>query len=471
MKVEQIYTGCIAHAAYYIEHNGEAAIFDPLREVQPYINRADKDQSKIKYVFETHFHADFVSGHLDLAKKTGAKIVYGPTAKPGFDAIIASDEQSFKIGDYTIKAIHTPGHTMESTCYLLTDENGKDHGIITGDTLFIGDVGRPDLAQHLVADLTQEKLANHLFDSLRNKIMPLNDDLIVYPNHGAGSACGKNMSKETTDTLGHQKQVNYALRANMTREEFIAELLDGLSTPPSYFPKNVLMNVQGYESLDSILEKGSKALDPHTFEAVANASDALLLDTRDANAFAKGHIPNSINIGIDGNFAPWVGALITDIKQAILIIADEGREQEVITRLSRVGFDHSIGCLKGGIAAWQAAGFATNQIKRLSPTEFATTYKAGTLTIDVRNAAEFRSEHLCHAINIPLDDINNHLSEFPKDQAFVIHCAGGYRSMIAASILSARGWQNCLDVEGGFAAIKPLGLECITQTCQTKLNQ
>jgi glyoxylase-like metal-dependent hydrolase (beta-lactamase superfamily II)/rhodanese-related sulfurtransferase len=471
MKVEQIYTGCIAHAAYYIEHNGEAAIFDPLREVQPYINRADKDQAKIKYVFETHFHADFVSGHLDLANKTGAQIIYGPTAKPSFEAVVAFDGQVFKLGDYKITAIHTPGHTMESTCYLLTDENGKDHGIITGDTLFIGDVGRPDLAQHVVAELTQEKLANHLFDSLRNKIMPLKDDLIVYPNHGAGSACGKNMSKETTDTLGHQKQVNYALRANMTREEFIAELLDGLSTPPSYFPKNVLMNVQGYESLDSILEKGSKALDPHTFEAVANATDALLLDTRDANAFAKAHIPNSINIGIDGNFAPWVGALITDIKQAILIIADEGREQEVITRLSRVGFDHSIGCLKGGIAAWQAAGFATNQIKRLNPTEFATTYKAGTLTIDVRNAAEYRSEHLSHAINIPLDDINNHLSEFPKDQAFVIHCAGGYRSMIAASILSARGWQNCADVEGGFSAIKPLGLACITQTCQTKLNQ
>lgn len=471
MKVEQIYTGCIAHAAYYIENNGEAAIFDPLREVQPYINRADKDQAKIKYVFETHFHADFVSGHLDLANKTGAQIIYGPTAKPSFEAVVAFDGQVFKLGDYKITAIHTPGHTMESTCYLLTDENGKDHGIITGDTLFIGDVGRPDLAQHVVAELTQEKLANHLFDSLRNKIMPLNDDLIVYPNHGAGSACGKNMSKETTDTLGHQKQVNYALRANMTREEFIAELLDGLSTPPSYFPKNVLMNVQGYESLDSILEKGSKALDPHTFEAVANATDALLLDTRDANAFAKAHIPNSINIGIDGNFAPWVGALITDIKQAILIIADEGREQEVITRLSRVGFDHSIGCLKGGIAAWQAAGFATNQIKRLNPTEFATTYKAGTLTIDVRNAAEYRSEHLSHAINIPLDDINNHLSEFPKDQAFVIHCAGGYRSMIAASILSARGWQNCADVEGGFSAIKPLGLACITQTCQTKLNQ
>ncbi|MEN9738159.1 MAG: hypothetical protein RLZZ318_192, partial [Bacteroidota bacterium] len=357
MKVEQIYTGCIAHAAYYIEHNGEAAIFDPLREVQPYINRADKDQAKIKYVFETHFHADFVSGHLDLANKTGAQIIYGPTAKPSFEAVVAVDGQVFKLGDYKITAIHTPGHTMESTCYLLTDENGKDHGIITGDTLFIGDVGRPDLAQHVVAELTQEKLANHLFDSLRNKIMPLNDDLIVYPNHGAGSACGKNMSKETTDTLGHQKQVNYALRANMTREEFIAELLEGLSTPPSYFPKNVLMNIQGYESLDSILEKGSKALDPHSFEAVANATDALLLDTRDANAFAKAHIPNSINIGIEGNFAPWVGALITDIKQAILIIADEGREQEVITRLSRVGFDHSIGCLKGGIAAWQAAGF------------------------------------------------------------------------------------------------------------------
>ena len=468
MKVEQIYTGCIAHAAYYIENNGEAAIFDPLREVQPYIEKAKKDNAQIKYVFETHFHADFVSGHIDLAKKTGAKIVYGPTAKTSFEAIVAEDNQVFKLGNYSIQAMHTPGHTMESTCYLLIDENGKTHGIITGDTLFIGDVGRPDLAQHVVAELTQEKLASHLYDSLRNKIMPLSDDLIVYPNHGAGSACGKNMSKETTDTLGHQKQVNYALRADMSREEFTSELLDGLNNPPAYFPKNVLMNINGYESLDSILEKGSTALDPSAFEAVASSTDALMLDTRDAQAFAEAHIPNAINIGIDGNFAPWVGALITDIQQPILIIADEGREQEVITRLSRVGFDHSIGFLKGGMQAWQSAGFEINHIQRLTPQAFAEAYNKDIKIIDVRNAAEYKSEHLNGAINIPLDAINEHLSEFPKDETFILHCAGGYRSMIAASILSARAWQNLMDVEGGFNAIKSLGLEIVSKACNSK---
>ena len=468
MKVEQIYTGCIAHAAYYIENNGEAAIFDPLREVQPYLEKAKKDHAEIKYVFETHFHADFVSGHLDLSKKTGAKIVYGPTAKPGFEAIVAEDDQVFKIGNYSIQVIHTPGHTMESTCYLLIDENGKAHGIITGDTLFIGDVGRPDLAQHVVAELTQEKLASHLYDSLRNKIMPLSNDLIVYPNHGAGSACGKNMSKETTDTLGHQKQVNYALRADMSREAFMSELLEGLSKPPAYFPKNVLMNINGYESLDSILEKGNKALDPRAFEAVASSTGALMLDTRDANAFAKAHIPNAINIGIDGNFAPWVGALITDIQQPILIIADEGREQEVIIRLSRVGFDHAIGYLKGGMQAWMDAGFESAQVQRLSTQAFAEAYNKGIKIIDVRNAAEYKSEHLKGAVNIPLDEINEHLSEFPKDEAFILHCAGGYRSMIAASILSARAWQNLIDVEGGFSAIKLLGLETVSQSCLTK---
>ncbi|PZQ77847.1 MAG: MBL fold metallo-hydrolase, partial [Flavobacterium johnsoniae] len=337
MKLEQIYTGCIAQAAYYLESNGEAAIFDPLREVQPYIDRATKDNAKIKYIFETHFHADFVSGHLDLAKKSGGQIVYGPTAKPNFEAIIAEDGQEFKVGAYTIKAIHTPGHTMESTCYLLTDENGKQHGIITGDTLFIGDVGRPDLAQKMSSDLTQEKLASHLYDSLRNKIMILPDDLIVYPSHGAGSACGKNMSKETTDTLGNQKKTNYALRADMTREEFTAELLDGLGIPPAYFPQNVMMNIQGYESLDNILEKSFKPLTPREFEAIANQSEALILDVRHEDDFVKSHIPGSIFIGIQGGFAPWVGALIRDVKQPLLLITPEGREEETITRLSRVG--------------------------------------------------------------------------------------------------------------------------------------
>jgi len=453
MKVEQIYTGCIAQAAYYIENNGEVAIFDPLREVQPYIERAEKDKAKIKFVFETHFHADFVSGHLDLAKKTGATIVYGPEAKPGFEATIAKDMQEFKVGNYTIKAIHTPGHTMESTCYLLIDENGTEHGLITGDTLFIGDVGRPDLAQELVSDLTQEKLASYLYDSLRNKIMPLSDELIVYPSHGAGSACGKNMSKETSDTLGHQKMTNYALRADMNREEFIAEVLDGLTAPPAYFPKNVMMNIQGYESLDHVMERGLIALEVEAFEAAANETGALLLDTRAPEKFALGFIPNSINIGIDGGFAPWVGALIPDIKQDILIIAEEGKETEVITRMARVGYDHAIGYLKGGFEAWKKSGKETDTINRVNASVIASNFNSDTYVVDVRNPGEYNSEHIEGAHLIPLGDINKHLSEIPKDKPFVLHCAGGYRSMIAASILKSRGWNNFMEVEGGYKAI------------------
>ncbi|HEY1047454.1 MAG TPA: MBL fold metallo-hydrolase [Bacteroidia bacterium] len=468
MKIEQIYTGCIAHAAYYIENNGEAAIFDPLREVQPYIERAQNDHANIKYVFETHFHADFVSGHLDLAKKTGAKIVYGPTAKPGFEATIAEDGQIFKVGNYTIKAIHTPGHTMESTCYLVADENGKEHGIITGDTLFIGDVGRPDLAQHLVTDLTQEKLASTLFDSLRNKIMPLNDDLIVYPNHGAGSACGKNMSKETTDTLGHQKMVNYALRANMSREEFVSELLDGLTQPPSYFPKNVVMNIKGYESLDEVMDRAMKGLSPEEFELVANETGALMLDTRSPENFSKGFIPNSINIGIDGNFAPWVGALIPDINQDVLLITDEGREQEVVTRMARVGYDHAIGFLKGGFKSWQESGKQIDQVVRITADELAARVNEDSIIIDVRNNGEYNAEHLENAKHIPLDYINNHLAEFPKDKPFIIHCAGGYRSMIAASILKSRGWDNFVEVIGGFNAIAKTNLPKSNFVCASK---
>jgi glyoxylase-like metal-dependent hydrolase (beta-lactamase superfamily II) len=327
MKIEQIYTGCIAQAAYYLESNGEAAIFDPLREVQPYLDRAAKDNATIKYIFETHFHADFVSGHLDLAQKSGGKIVYGPTAEPAFEAIIAKDNQVFKVGLYTITAIHTPGHTLESTCYLLTDENGKQHGIITGDTLFIGDVGRPDLAQALTEELTQEKLASYLFDSLRNKIMPLSDDLIVYPSHGAGSACGKNMSKETTDTLGNQKRTNYALRADMTKEEFIKELLDGLGTPPAYFPQNVMLNIKGYQSLEAVMQNSNVALSPKEFETIANQDDVIVLDVRHENDFVKAHIPNSIFIGIQGNFAPWVGSLLRDVNQKLLLITPEGKEE------------------------------------------------------------------------------------------------------------------------------------------------
>lgn len=469
MKLEQIYTGCIAHAAYYIESNGEAAIFDPLREVQPYLDKAQKDGATIKYIFETHFHADFVSGHLDLAQKSGAKIVYGSTAKPNFDAIIAEDGQEFKIGGVTIKAIHTPGHTLESTCYLVTDENGKDHGIITGDTLFIGDVGRPDLAQELIEDLTQEKLASYLFDSLRNKIMPLSDDLIVYPNHGAGSACGKNMSKETTDTLGNQKKTNYALRADMTREEFIAELLDGLAPPPAYFPQNVLMNIQGYESLDTVMQKADTPLSPKEFEAVANQTEALVLDVRHEDDFVTAHIPGSIFIGLQGQFAPWVGALIKDTKQPILLVTPEGKEEEAITRLSRVGFDHTLGYLKGGIAAWKSAGFETDAIETVMPEDLAKNYEKAVI-VDARKPSEFTAERIEKATNIPLDYINDHLAEVPKNDTFYVHCAGGYRSVIWASILKARGYHNMINVAKGMSGIRNTTIPLTHYVCPSTLK-
>jgi glyoxylase-like metal-dependent hydrolase (beta-lactamase superfamily II)/rhodanese-related sulfurtransferase len=454
MKIEQIYTGCLAQGAYYIESEGEAAVIDPLREVQPYIEKAEKNNANIKYVFETHFHADFVSGHIDLSQKTGAPIVFGPTAKPGFDAIVAEDNQEFKLGKTTIRVIHTPGHTMESTCFLLIDENGKETGLFSGDTLFIGDVGRPDLAQKVIADLTQEKLAAHLYDSLHNKIIPLNDDIIVYPAHGAGSACGKNMSKETTDTLGNQKRTNYALQP-MTKEEFMRQVLTGLTPPPAYFPANVLMNIQGYDSIDEVLERGTQALSPEAFEAAANETSALILDTRDPQVFAKGFIPNSINIGIDGNFAPWVGALIPDIKQEILIVAEEGREEEVVTRMARVGYDYTIGYLKGGFEAWKASGFETDSISSISAEELydlKTHQKVNIL--DVRKKSEYDSEHVVEAENAPLDYINDSMLLVNKDNTYHVHCAGGYRSMIFISILKARGYDNLIDVNGGFKALK-----------------
>ena len=467
MKIEQIYTGCIAQAAYYLENNGEAAIFDPLREVTPYLNKAANDNAKIKYIFETHFHADFVSGHLDLAKKTGGKIVYGPTAKPNFEAIIAKDNQEFRVGNYTIKAIHTPGHTMESTCYLLIDENGKQHGIITGDTLFIGDVGRPDLAQEISGDLTQEKLASYLFDSLRNKIMPLHDDLIVYPSHGAGSACGKNMSKETTDTLGNQKKTNYALRADMTREEFITELLDGLGAPPAYFPQNVMMNIQGYESLDSIIEKSVKPLSAREFEAIANQSEALILDVRHENDYVKKHIPGSIFIGIQGGFAPWVGALVRDVKQPLLLVIPHGREEETVTRLSRVGFDNALGYLDGGMESWENAGYETDSIKSITPEEFASSLNDKSIIIDARKPGEFSAESIENAKNIPLDFVNEQLAEVPKEDEFFLHCAGGYRSVIMASILKSRGYHNMINVEKGMSGIRNTDVKLSTFTCPT----
>lgn len=456
MKVEQIYTGCLAQGAYYIESNGEAAIIDPLREVAPYIQKAELNGATIKYVLETHFHADFVSGHVDLAQKTGAQIVYGPTAAPNFSFYSAKDGEELVLGKVKIKVLHTPGHTMESTCYLLIDENGKSNALFSGDTLFIGDVGRPDLAQKVKADLTQEILAGYLYDSLRNKIMTLADDIIVYPAHGAGSACGKNMSKETTDTLGNQKKTNYALRADMSKDEFITSVLDGLVAPPSYFPLNVMMNIQGYDSIDKVLERGQHALSPAAFEAAANETGALILDTREAQDFAKGFVPNSINIGIDGSFAPWVGAMIPDIKQEILLVTEPGRETEVITRLARVGYDFTIGYLEGGIDAWKKAGKELDTIESISAEELAEKQKADAAIsiVDVRKASEFGSEHIVNAQNAPLDFINDSMASINKDKTYFVHCAGGYRSMIFISILKARGFDHLVDVKGGFKAIK-----------------
>jgi hydroxyacylglutathione hydrolase len=471
MKIEQIYTGCLAQGAYYIESEGEAVVIDPLREISSYLQKAETDGAKIKYVFETHFHADFVSGHVDLAKATGAQIVYGPTAEPGFNAYVAKDGEEFNVGKLTFKVLHTPGHTMESSCYLLKDEKGKDIGLFSGDTLFIGDVGRPDLAQK-AAHLTQEELAGLLFDSLRKKVMPLNDDVIVYPAHGAGSACGKNMSKETTDTLGHQKKTNYALRVNMTREEFIKEVTTGLATPPQYFPLNVMLNKQGYDSIEEVLKRGKHALSPAAFEAAANETGALILDTREAQAFAKGFIPNSINIGIDGSFAPWVGALIPDIKQQILIVADPGREEEVVTRLARVGYDYCIGYLEGGFDAWKKAGLETDSIQSISAGELADLVeKNGSVNIlDVRKKSEYDSEHVMNAENAPLDYINESMLKADKNKKYYVHCAGGYRSMVFASVLRARGFDKLVDVKGGFKAMKESGRFAITDyVCPTTL--
>ena len=459
MKIEQIYTGCLAHGAYYIESEGEAAIIDPLRETEPYITRAEKNSASIKYVLETHFHADFVSGHLDLARQTGATIVYGPTAKPGFEAYVAQDGEILALGKVKIQVLHTPGHTMESSCFLLFDENGKMHSLFTGDTLFIGDVGRPDLAQHVISELTQEKLASHLYDSLRNKIMPLPDALIVYPGHGAGSACGKNMSNETTDTLGHQKQSNYALRADMTKEEFMAEVLSGLMPPPGYFPQNVLLNIKGYESFDKVMRKGKQALSPISFEAAANETEAVIIDTRDPQVFAQGFIPNSINVGIDGSFATWVGTLVPDVTIPLLLVCDAGREDEAITRLSRVGFDNCLGYLHGGFDAWQQAGNEVDRIESISAAEFADIIEQDAAShnlqiLDVRKKSEFQSEHIPAAINAPLDYINDSMLLVNPTKTGYVHCAGGYRSMVFISILKARGYNNLIDIQGGFKAIK-----------------
>ncbi len=467
MKIEQIYTGCLAQGAYYIESNGEVAIIDPLRETTPYIKRAAEDKATVKYIFETHFHADFVSGHVTLSKETGAPIVYGPTANPSFDAIIATDGQKFKIGNITIIALHTPGHTMESTTYLLQDKAGKDYAIFSGDTLFLGDVGRPDLAQK-VASMTQEELAGILFDSLRDKIMPLADEVIVYPAHGAGSACGKNMMKETVDTLGNQKKMNYALRADMTKAEFVKEVTDGLLPPPIYFPLNVKMNKEGYEDIGNVLHRGTQALSPEAFEIAANETGAVVLDVRHQNEFVKKHIPRSTFIGLNGDFAPWVGALVADVAQPILLIAPEGKEEEAVTRLSRVGFDGTIGYLNGGVEAWEASGREIDIIVSKTAEEIKEELNTKPV-FDVRKVGEWQSEHVENAHHTPLSLLNNHLSEFPEKETFYVHCAGGYRSVIAASILKNRGIHNLIDVAGGYAAIKKAGVTVTDYICPTTL--
>ncbi|MEP5611494.1 MAG: MBL fold metallo-hydrolase [Cyclobacteriaceae bacterium] len=452
MKVEQIYTGCLAQGAYYIESDGEAAIIDPLRETDPYVTKAKKDGAEIKYIFETHFHADFVSGHLDLSKKTGGTIVYGQGANPSFDFVEAKDGMEFKLGKVVLRALHTPGHTLESTTYLLIDEEGVEKAIFSGDTLFIGDVGRPDLAQK--GAMTQDDLAGMLFDSLRSKIMTLPDDIVVYPAHGAGSACGKNMSSETTDTLGNQKETNYALRANMTREEFIREVTDGILPPPKYFASNVQMNKAGAVSLDDVMAKGNVPLDLETFEAMANHEGALVLDTRNESEFVKAHVPNSIFIGIDGSFAPWVGALIPDLQQPIVFIADTGREEEVVKRLSRVGFDNTLGYLNGGFESWIRAGKETDSVESMNATEFETAFENEDLNVlDVRKPGEWSIDHVEGAENVPLDFISDQMNKLDKAKTYHVHCLGGYRSVIAISILKSRGYHNLVDIAEGYKAI------------------
>ena len=470
MHIEQIYTGCLAQGAYYIESNGEAAIVDPLRETKDYIEKAASRGAKIKYILETHFHADFVSGHVDLAQKTGAQIVYGPTATPEYDIHLAEDGEELKLGDITLKVLHTPGHTMESTCFLLLDENGKEHSVFTGDTLFIGDVGRPDLAQK-AAHLTQEQLAATLFHSLRDKVMTLPHETIVYPGHGAGSACGKHMSSQTWDTIGNQIATNYALRADMTEEEFVKEVTDGLLPPPQYFPKNAAMNKMDIVSIDNVLERGTVALDPDTFEAMANHEGAMVLDTRSQEDFVAGHVPNSIFIGIDGSFAPWVGALVADLNQPLVLITPEGREEEVVTRLSRVGYDNTLGYLEGGLAAWKAAGKEVSTIEQVTAEQVAEGFEGRDWELlDVRKPGEFEAEHIDGANSLPLDYVNEKMDAIDPNKTYWAHCAGGYRSVIFNSILKARGFHNVVDIAGGFKALEGTALPKTDYVCPSTLK-
>lgn len=466
MKVEQIYTGCLSQGAYYIVSDREAVIIDPLREVAPYIERAERDGVKIKYVLETHFHADFVSGHLDLSKATGAKIVYGPNANPNFDFYSAKDEELLDFGKVSIKVLHTPGHTMESTCYLLLDENGKEHALFSGDTLFIGDVGRPDLAQK-AASTTMDELAGMLFHSLRDKVMTLPDDVIVYPAHGAGSACGKNLSKETVSTIGEQKKMNYALRADMTESEFIKEVTDGLLPPPGYFGMNVAMNKSGYDSITEVMKRSLAPLSLDAFQLLSERSDVLILDTRPASEFAKGFIKGSLFVGLEGQFAPWVGAMIPNVNQQIILVTEVGKEEETVKRLARVGYDHVLGYLQGGYETWQKSGQPVEDIERIDAEKFATEMERQPIVIDVRKPGEFEAEHVVDAMNIPLDYIIENLNKFPN-QTFILHCAGGYRSMIAASVLKMHGHKNFSDVIGGFSAISKTNVKTTAFQCTPK---
>ena len=460
MIVEQIYTGCLAHAAYYVESDGEALVIDPLRDTSAYLERARSGGATIRYVLETHFHADFVSGHLDLARQTGARIVFGPRADPAFDAHVARDGEELRLGSLTIRVLHTPGHTLESTCYLLIDASGRPHSLFTGDTLFIGDVGRPDLAQQ-AGTLTREDLAGLLHDSLHAKVIPLPDDVIVYPAHGAGSACGKNMSKATSDTLGHQKEANYALRAS-SKAQFVREVTEGLAPPPAYFAQNALMNRGAIPSLDQVKRTSMRALTPEEVERAVATEGALVLDTRAAQTFKDGFVPRSINIGLKGDFAPWVGCMIPDTRQPLVLVADEGTEDEVVTRLARVGYDNVLGRLQGGIEAWRRSGREADAIESISAQEFADRLARSRLhVVDVRRDGEYAAGHVDGARHASLQRLPERLDAFAPEEPNYVHCAGGYRSMIAASLLKARGWHNVVEVAGGFGAIQKTGVKTI----------
>jgi hydroxyacylglutathione hydrolase len=461
VTVEQIYTGCLAQGAYYIESNGEAAVIDPLREVQPYLDLAESRGARIKYVFETHFHADFVSGHVDLAAKSGAQIVFGPTTmQTGFEALIAKDGQEFPLGECVIRLLHTSGHTPESSCYLLMDPTGKATSLFTGDTLFIGDVGRPDLAQKVIAELTQEKLASMLFDSLRNQILPLADDIVVYPGHGAGSACGKNMSKETTDTLGNQKRVNYALDPSLDRESFVEAVLSGLTQPPSYFPQNVLMNIGGYQNVDAVIAQATTPLSVEAFRQQMSREKVAILDTRDASGFVQGHVPGSVNIALNGMVANWVGVVFRDVTQPLLLITAPGKEEDAAIRLARVGFDRALGYLSGGVAAWSEAGQPVEKIETITAAELARLDSP--LVLDVRRESEYFSQHVVGAVNAPLDYWWEQMEKLDPEHTQYVYCRSGYRSMIFVSLMKSRGFHRLVNIQDGIQAIEATGKFVLT---------